>query len=75
MRKRSTYFLGLKRMYLQKYCAERIQTGGIWKVAFEPGTQKGMNIPISVPALSALTDIAFIMMLNEAEESLHYSAN
>lgn len=46
----------------------------IWKVAFEPGTQNGVSStdPISVPALSALTDRAFLsiqlpQMLTEAE--------
>ena len=46
----------------------------IWKVAFEPGTQNGIGStdPISVPALSALTDrallsIYLLQMLTEAE--------
>ena len=45
-----------------RYCrAERMQACNVWKVAFEPGTQNGVGSadPISVPALSALTDRAF----------------
>lgn len=51
--------------------AERMQACEMWKVAFEPDTQKGNNHQISnkCPRVICVIGYCIDMMLNEAEES------